>query len=101
MSTQNNQQLSCGSVTPQTFNEQPYHWDAWVEGPKYMNIENAIRKYCLESDITIKSLFTKENSRGFLNKLLGINRETVYFELQGSYDALNFLQSELRRKQKS
>lgn len=37
MSTQNNQQLFCGSVTPQTFNEQPYHWDAWVEGPKSLN----------------------------------------------------------------
>jgi len=74
-------------------------WNAWVEGPKSMNIENAIRKYCIENNITIKSLYSKDNPRDFLDKLLGIRKETVYFELQGDYESLSYLQSELRKKQ--
>ena len=72
-------------------------WNSWLEAPKSMNAENAIRKYCISTGIKINSITTKDNPHDFMDKLLAIKRETVYFDLEGPEDALSNLKSELER----
>ncbi len=95
----NTEHAISGTTTLQTFNNKVYEWKGWLEGPKSNNIENEIRKYCIENNIKVNSLFTNENSRDLLDRFLGIHRVTVHFQLQGGYESLNYLQSELRKKQ--
>ena len=70
-------------------------WDSWVEAPKSKNVLNAIRKFCVESKITIHKLESVPVNRDFLDKLCGVNRETIYFHLEGDYNALNHLKTTL------
>jgi DNA-binding CsgD family transcriptional regulator len=63
-----------------------------------MDMENAIRKYCMESGVTIHSLYSKEVTRDRIDKILGINRETIYFKLEGNYNILRHLQSQLAKQ---
>jgi hypothetical protein len=76
-------------------------WNSWLEAPKSMNAENAIRKYCISTGIKINSLYSKDNPRDFMDKLLAIKRETVYFELEGPEDVMRNLQSELEKRARS
>jgi hypothetical protein len=73
-------------------------WNSWIEAPKSMDVENAIRKYCISTGIKINSLYSKDNARDFVDKLLAIKRETVYFDLEGPVDVLNHLKIELEKR---
>ena len=72
-------------------------WNSWIESPKSMNVENAIRKYCISNNVRVNSLYSKDNPRDFIDKLFVIKRETVYFDLEGSVDVMRNLQSELEK----
>jgi len=58
-------------------------WTSYIECPKSHDTENKIRKYCMDFEIEIKYLYSKDCNRDFLDKILGIRKETVYFKLEG------------------
>ena len=66
-------------------------WNSWVESPKSMDVENFIRKYCISNNILIHSLYSKDVGRDIFDKMLGISRESVYFNIEGDYNDLNRL----------
>ena len=73
-------------------------WNSCIEAPKSMDVENAIRKYCISTGVKINNLYSKDNARDFVDKLLAIKRETVYFDLEGPVDVLNHLKIELEKR---
>lgn len=75
--------------------------NTWVEAPKKYNLTNAIRKFCIENDVTIHNLYSDPVNRGFLDKVLAINREVVYFHIEGSEDTLTYLKNWLESHAKN
>lgn len=71
--------------------------NTWVEAPKRYDMSNVIRKFCIQNNVTIHSLYSDSVNRDFLDKVLGINREVVYFHIEGNESTLkhlkNFLES--------
>ena len=74
--------------------------NSWVEAPKSKNVLNVVRKYCLAHNLTIHKLESVPVGRDFLDKLCGVNRETIYFHLEGDYDALDNLKTQLELEAK-
>ena len=67
--------------------------NTWVEAPKKYNLTNEIRKFCIDNNVTIHSLYSDPVNRDFLDKVLAINREVVYFHIEGSEYALTYLKN--------
>jgi ubiquitin C-terminal hydrolase len=77
-----------------------YNINTWVEAPKNRNVSNAIRKFCIENNLLIHKLESVSIHRDFLDKMLGIDRETIYFHISGDYDSLNILKTSLENESK-
>lgn len=69
--------------------------NTWVEAPKSKNVLNAIKKYCLETGLTVHKLESVPVGRDFLDRLCAVDRETIYFHVEGDYNALNNLKIQL------
>jgi len=68
----------------------------FIEAPKSANLVTFIKQRCVTYNIfgTIQS---ESLNRGWLDKLCGINRETVYLDLSGSELSLTTLYNELKQ----
>ena len=71
------------------------NWNAWVEAPKSKDVLNAIRKYCVETKLIVHKLEAIPVGRDFVDKLCGVDRETIYFHLEGDFNTLNHLKTTL------
>lgn len=71
-------------------------WNSWVEAPKSANLKPELIKRCME--LGIQHTITSEPlNRSFLDKLCGVDKEMIYFNLKGSVESLTALQSELKQ----
>jgi hypothetical protein len=72
-------------------------WNTWIMGSKSANIEIELRKWATINNVSIVSMYSKEGiinqfgqfqtsyRRNWIEKLLGIRTETVFFHLEGDY----------------
>ena len=70
-------------------------WNSWAESPKSANLKHELIKRCMQ--LGIQHTITSEPlNRSFLDKLCGVDKEMIYFNLKGSVESLTLLQSELQ-----
>lgn len=65
--------------------------NTWVEAPKSFDLSLKIRTYCHDNNLTIHRLDKEDVSRDFLDKVMFINRERVFFHISGDYKPLSYL----------
>lgn len=73
--------------------------NTWIECPVKYDLGNAIRKYCIDNKLTIHKLESVPCRKDWVDKMVGNNRETVYFHISGDYDLLNNLKIQIERFQ--
>lgn len=77
-----------------------YNINTWVKSPKSYDLYNVIKTYCIDNNLTIHRLESSPCGKDWIDRLIGNNRETVYFHISGGYDKLNNLKFWLENKSK-
>jgi len=57
--------------------------NSYIECPKSSDMSSAIRQYCVDCGITIHKLECVPVYSSLLGKVFGLERETVYFHIEG------------------
>lgn len=76
-------------------NKETATWNSWVEAPKSQNIKTKIKQRCIELGITIHNIYTEDVNNDTLDKILLINRETIFFKIEGNVDSVKQFHSEM------
>ena len=71
--------------------------NTYVECSKSSNMGTTIRQYCIDCGITIHKLECVPIYSSLLGKVFGIERETIYFHIEGD---LNHLENFKRKLEK-
>lgn len=72
-----------------------YSINTWVEAPKGCDLLNAIRKYCIDEKITIHKLESVSVNKDILDKLFFIDREVIYFHIEGEKNSILNIKKQL------
>lgn len=70
-------------------------WKNYIETPKKYNFKKILRKRCLELNLYI-DIDSEDLHKDILDKILSINRETIFFKIDGEYEQLNQLYNEIQ-----
>lgn len=66
-------------------------YKSWLEAPKSLDMKIQIRKFAFANRLVIKSIYSKSCHDDLFDRLLGIEKETVFFDLEGDLLKLNEL----------
>lgn len=71
-------------------------WKSYIECPKKFNIKSYLIERCLDLKLNhdIKSIDLYQDT---IDKILGIKRETIYFNIEGNINNLTILYKEIKK----
>lgn len=70
------------------------NWNTYVEVPKRINFKSLLKKRCLELNLSC-NITSDSIHRSTFDKLIGVNREVIYFNISGDYSNLKNLKREI------
>lgn len=69
-------------------------WNNYVTAPKKINFKIYLKKRCIELGLNCK-ISSNNVHRDSLDKIFGINKEVIYFDITGEYSDLVLLKNEI------
>lgn len=71
--------------------------NSYIECSKSLDMSSAIRQYCLDCDITIHKIECVPVYSSLLGKVFGLQRETVYFHIEGDEEHLRNFKRQIEK----